>query len=165
MNETRSAGRVIGSRWVAAGLAAFVSLSAQAQAGDARDEGAKLFQQHCVACHTLGGGRLVGPDLKGVTARRSREWIVRFVTDPAPMLERDPDAIALLKQYGIPMPKLGLAEPQVSALVVYLDAGQAPPAATPDPFVPTLVASALAIAALTWIGLAAGKRTALKGLA
>ena len=28
----------------------------------AQPDGAKIFKQNCTACHTIGGGRLVGPD-------------------------------------------------------------------------------------------------------
>ena len=38
--------------------------------------GADIFQQQCAACHTIGGGTLVGPDLQDVTSRRDREWLV-----------------------------------------------------------------------------------------
>jgi protein SCO1/2 len=39
----------------------------------------KVFNQRCTACHTFGKGVKVGPDLKGVTARRQRPWLLKFV--------------------------------------------------------------------------------------
>jgi protein SCO1/2 len=39
----------------------------------------KIFNQRCTACHTFGKGVKVGPDLKGVTARRQRPWLLKFV--------------------------------------------------------------------------------------
>ena len=41
----------------------FLSLSALAQDGEA------LFKQNCAACHKVGGGRLVGPDLISLTTK------------------------------------------------------------------------------------------------
>jgi mono/diheme cytochrome c family protein len=41
-----------------------------------------FFRQNCTSCHTIGGGRLAGPDLKDVTTRKDRAWLVRFVLDP-----------------------------------------------------------------------------------
>lgn len=58
-----------------------------ATARDAWAEGdADDFRQNCASCHTIGGGRLVGPDLKDVTKRQKREWLVKFVADPPAML-------------------------------------------------------------------------------
>ena len=34
------------------------------------------FRQNCMNCHTIGGGRLTGPDLKDVAQRRDTEWLI-----------------------------------------------------------------------------------------
>lgn len=44
--------------------------------------GKALFQGKCAGCHTIGGGKLVGPDLKGVTTTRDHEWFERFISAP-----------------------------------------------------------------------------------
>ena len=36
-------------------------------------ETAQYFRQNCASCHTIGGGRLTGPDLKDVTKRKERD--------------------------------------------------------------------------------------------
>jgi mono/diheme cytochrome c family protein len=60
---------------------------------------AKDFQQNCYSCHTIGGGRRTGPDLKGVLERKDRSWLVRFIKDPAAMLDSgDPYAQKLLQE-------------------------------------------------------------------
>jgi len=54
------------------------------------------FKTHCVSCHTIGGGRLVGPDLKNVTERKDRAWLTRFIVDPLGIINSgDPYAIQL----------------------------------------------------------------------
>lgn len=99
-------------------------------------EGQALFEEKCAACHTIGGGNRVGPDLKGVTTLRDRDWLVRWIAAPDKMLaQKDPLAIKITQQFNnLPMPNLGLTGDQVSALVSYLEnpAGGAttPPAAT-----------------------------------
>lgn len=95
-----------------------------ASSPQAADEGQQLFEEKCVACHTVGQGALVGPDLQGVTERRDRDWLQRWITAPDEMLaEGDPTATELLKEYNnVPMPNLGLTEPQVAALIAYLEA-------------------------------------------
>src|SRR5579872_660524 len=42
-------------------------------------EAKKIFNQRCSACHSFGRGVKVGPDLKGVTTRRPRAWLLRFI--------------------------------------------------------------------------------------
>ena len=52
------------------------------------------FKRNCVSCHTIGGGRLVGPDLKDVAGRKDRAWLSRFIMDPKGVLDSG-DAYAL----------------------------------------------------------------------
>ncbi len=86
--------------------------------------GEKIFAQKCSACHTIGGGPRVGPDLKGVTERRERSWLVSFISDPDAMFSRsDPIAVTLSREFGnARMPNLGLSPEQVNAVVDYLAA-------------------------------------------
>jgi nitrite reductase (NO-forming) len=58
----------------------------------------------CTACHKIGGGKLVGPDLKGVTARRDETWIKRMILRPDVMLKEDDVARKLLAEHMTPMP-------------------------------------------------------------
>lgn len=82
-----------------------------------------MFQNRCSACHTIGKGDHIGPDLRGVTTRREHEWLLRFIYDPESMRARkDPIALELLAKYdGVLMPNLELATYDVRDLVKYLD--------------------------------------------
>jgi mono/diheme cytochrome c family protein len=62
----------------------------------------------CTACHKIGGGRLVGPDLKGVTARRQEVWIKKMILRPDVMVKEDDVARKLLAEYMTPMPNQGV---------------------------------------------------------
>jgi len=75
-------------------------------AGYAQDAGS-LFERSCSGCHTIGGEGGLGPDLKNVTQRRSREWLVKFMLDPQAMIDSgDPYAAQILKDAsGFVMPK------------------------------------------------------------
>ncbi len=88
-------------------LGASVAVPASAQ------ETADYFRQNCISCHTIGGGRLVGPDLKNVSARQDRDWLVQFVIDPKGFLDRgDPYALKLKQEAGgALMPPVGSMTP------------------------------------------------------
>jgi len=87
------------------------------------DTGAYFFQSQCSACHTLGQGDKVGPDLLGVTARRERAWLVRYLARPDTLLsEGDPIAAELFEKYkNVRMPNLRLAPGEIDAVLSYLE--------------------------------------------
>ena len=89
--------------------------------------GEALFQAKCVACHTIGKGKLVGPDLKDVTTQRDPAWLKSFIADPNKLFAaNDPIAQQLLSESnGVKMPALGLTAEEVNALVVFLGGGTA----------------------------------------
>ena len=67
-------------------------------------QGKNDFESKCLACHTLGAGNKLGPDLAGVTKRRNEEWLRGWMRAPEQMLKSDADAQALLKQFNnVPM--------------------------------------------------------------
>jgi protein SCO1/2 len=86
--------------------------------------GQYLFATRCNACHTIGEGDRVGPDLAGVTRARDRGWLERYLAAPDRMLaEGDPTAKALYERYErVAMPNLSLGREEVSALLDYLAA-------------------------------------------
>ncbi len=88
-------------------------------------DGAALFKEKCTACHTIGSGVLVGPDLQGVTKLRDRAWLSQWILAPDKVLASgDPIATQLLQQFNnIPMPNLGLTPEQVDALITFLGGG------------------------------------------
>lgn len=72
-------------------------LAAPSPAQEPTPEARIYFQSRCVACHTIGGGRLVGPDLKDATARQDRAWLERFIRDPGALIDAgDAYAVKLL---------------------------------------------------------------------
>jgi protein SCO1/2 len=86
------------------------------------DKGKYLFATRCAACHTIGNGDKVGPDLLGVTNVRDRAWLSRIITEPDKLIEeKDPIATMLFKKYReIRMPRLGLAPEDVNTLIDFM---------------------------------------------
>ncbi len=88
----------------------------------AEDE--KNFQV-CKACHTIGGGKLVGPDLLGVNEKRDEAWLISFIQNSTAMIEAgDPIAIEVFNENNkIPMPPNALTDDQVRGLLLYIASG------------------------------------------
>jgi mono/diheme cytochrome c family protein len=61
-------------------------------------KGEDLFKIKCSACHKL-EEKYVGPALKGVTQRRTPEWIMNMILNPEEMTKKDPIAKELLAEY------------------------------------------------------------------
>lgn len=80
----------------------------------AQQDAGAFFKQNCTSCHTIGGGRLTGPDLKDVAARRDRAWLVQFLQSPKAMIDSgDPYATKLQQEArGVVMPNIAGMNPQ-----------------------------------------------------
>ena len=87
------------------------------------DQGQYTFGNHCAACHTIGRGDQLGPDLLGVTVRRDHDWLTRFIVAPDKIRAAgDPIAIALHAKYQqVLMPRLDLGTEDVAMLIDYID--------------------------------------------
>ncbi|MHB1004623.1 MAG: c-type cytochrome [Chloroflexota bacterium] len=100
-------------------------------------QGQQLFEQKCAGCHSIGAGKKVGPDLKGISQQRPHDWLVNFIATPDKVIANgDPTAQQLVKEYGMPMPNLGLTANQAADVLAYIDgqSGAAPSGqATPVP--------------------------------
>lgn len=99
------------------------------------DQGKQIFDQLCIGCHTIGGGKLVGPDLKGVTATRDTQWLREFIYDPeAKFASGDPLANQLLTEYNnIRMPNLGLSLTEVDSVLAYIESASGAEQIQPTP--------------------------------
>jgi protein SCO1/2 len=96
---------------------------AQSHALPAARPGEDLFNTRCTACHTIGQGDKLGPDLLGVVSKRDPQWLIRWLMEPDVMLkEQDPLAMALYTQYNkVPMPNVKLAQQQALDLIQFME--------------------------------------------
>lgn len=87
------------------------------------DQGKYVFFTQCAACHTIGGGESIGPDLRGLTKIRDPKWLKLIVQTPETLLDQgDPLANALLKKYGgVRMPNLHFDAETTDLLISYME--------------------------------------------
>ena len=84
------------TRFLLAGIVVISILISPSRNGWAQDPGEQVFNTTCFACHTIGGGRLIGPDLAGVHEKRSQEWLEKFIKSSQSMINAgDTEAVAL----------------------------------------------------------------------
>ena len=82
-------------------------------------QGEGLFKSKtCSTCHAF-GARITGPDLAGVTHRRSAEWMENQMLHPDVMTKEDPIARELLGKYAVQMPNLMLKPEEAKALIEF----------------------------------------------
>ncbi|WP_136668818.1 cytochrome c family protein [Flavobacterium sp. H122] len=83
-------------------------------------QGEKASGVKCASCHKLTDEKLVGPGWKGVTERRKPEWIMNFITNPDPMIDKDPEVQAQLEICLVRMPNQGLNDDEARSILEYM---------------------------------------------
>lgn len=80
------------------------------------------FKQVCAACHTIGKGRLVGPDLVGVTERRSEDWLLKFIKSSQSLVKSgDKTADSLFKAFNsVIMPDQAMDDAKIKDILAYI---------------------------------------------
>ncbi len=109
-----------GLKCVACSLLLLALLCAAAQAQTPSPQGpAVMFEKRCYSCHNIGGGDKIGPDLKGVTDRRTRDWLHGYIASPATFYRQgDPAAIELFKKFSPAiMPDQALTPEEMDAIL------------------------------------------------
>ncbi len=93
----------------------FLVNSVQAQNGE------QSFQQ-CKACHTIGQGKLLGPDLLDINKRRDAAWLIDFIKSSQAMIKAgDPEAVAVYEEYNkVMMIDYNLSNPEIEAIIEYI---------------------------------------------
>lgn len=83
-------------------------------------EGEKIAGVKCTSCHKVTDEKLVGPGWKGVTIRRTPEWIMNFITNPEVMIEKDPELQAQLEICLVRMPNQSLTDADARNLLEHM---------------------------------------------
>jgi len=87
-----------------------------------QSSGESNFIKYCQVCHTIGKGRLVGPDLIDIENRRTESWIIGFVKSSQEMVKNnDQDAVALFNEYNkIVMPDQALSDQVIRDVLAFI---------------------------------------------
>ena len=88
------------------------------------DEGQDLFSKLCTPCHTIGKGRLVGPDLKNISEKRTEDWLVPYIQSSQTVIKSGDDAaVAVFNEYNsLLMPDQPLNVSQTKNVISYIRA-------------------------------------------
>lgn len=83
-------------------------------------QGKTVYEVKCASCHKLTDERLVGPGWKGVTDRRTPEWIMNFSTNVDEMIEKDTAAQRMLEECLVRMPNQNLTDEDARAVLEFM---------------------------------------------
>lgn len=85
-------------------------------------DGEKLYQQSCAACHSIGKGKLVGPDLHSISGKRDEQWLLKWIKSSQGLINSgDADAKAVYEAYNkMLMPDQNLPESDIKAIITYI---------------------------------------------
>lgn len=84
------------------------------------NKGKSIAETKCVSCHKTSEEKLVGPGWKGVTHRRNPYWIMNFITDPDPMIDKDPEVQAQLELCLVRMPNQNLVDEEARNILEFM---------------------------------------------
>lgn len=84
------------------------------------DKAQAIYNAKCFACHKLTSEKLVGPGWKGVTDRRTPEWIMNFITNTQVMLDKDLIAQSVLVTCIVRMPNQDLTDEQAREMLEFM---------------------------------------------
>ena len=89
----------------------------------AQIDGEELYKTNCTACHVMTDKRLVGPGLKGVTDKYSKDWLKKWIINSQEFIASgDEKAIAIYEEYNKQiMPAFYFTDEEFDALFSYLE--------------------------------------------
>jgi cytochrome c553 len=103
-------------------LTAILLLVFISQTSFAQPDGAALFGGNCTSCHTIGKGKVVGPDLKDLPSRRKIDWVLKWVKNSSAVIASgDAYAVQLFKDNNNTlMPAQNLKDDEITAIYNYI---------------------------------------------
>ena len=102
------------------GVGSFSSVTLEPINPSEAKKGELIFSSQCASCHALTEARLLGPGLKGITVRRTPEWILNMIVNPEENLKKEPLGKALIEEYKTIMPDFGVSDEEAVHILAFL---------------------------------------------
>lgn len=83
-------------------------------------EGKQISEVKCLACHSFGSNRVVGPGWENILKQRNPEWIMNMILHTDAMLENDPEAQAMLEECLVRMPNQNLSNDEARDVLEFM---------------------------------------------
>ncbi|MDD5360900.1 MAG: cytochrome c [Ignavibacteria bacterium] len=83
------------------------------------DEGFAMFEKKCSSCHRI-DEILTGTPLRGITDRRTPEWIMNMMLNPGGMVKDNKAASELYQKYGVMMSPQDISHTDARKILEYL---------------------------------------------
>ena len=98
------------------GVSFTISLASRAQDGE------KTFKTTCSACHSIGKGKIVGPDLKDVDKRHDEAWLQKWIKSSQALVKSgDAAAVKLFADNSnVIMPDQVLSPEEIKSVIGYI---------------------------------------------
>lgn len=98
----------------------------------AQDKATMLYNYNCAACHSIGKGVIVGPDLMGIEQRLSRDWLIKFIKSSQTMIDSgDKEAVAAYEKFNkIKMPDFDLSTAEIQLILDHIKSFSKSPVST-----------------------------------
>jgi cytochrome c2 len=86
------------------------------------NKGEQIFKTNCGACHSVGKGKLVGPDLKNVNSRHDEAWLLKWIKSSQTLIKSgDKAAIQLYNDNAnLVMQDFDLDDDQIRSVLAYI---------------------------------------------
>ncbi|NUM31187.1 MAG: c-type cytochrome [Bacteroidetes bacterium] len=104
-------------------IKAGLSLAMLVNIAFAQSAGETTFKNTCAACHTVGMGKLIGPDLANVDKRQSEAWLIKFIKSSQSVIKSgDKYADSIFKAFNqVTMPdQASLTDAQIKEVLEYI---------------------------------------------
>ena len=82
-------------------------------------EGKEYFQKKCSTCHRM-DEKLIGSPLRGITKRRTPEWIMNMILNPDGMIKENKETRELFEKLKVRMSPQNMNEDEARKILEYL---------------------------------------------
>ena len=86
-------------------------------------DGVGIFKKNCAVCHTIGGGKIVGPDLKGSDKKHEIKWLIQWIKSSQTMITKKKDSKAIQifnDNKQMIMPDQALSDDEIKTVMAFI---------------------------------------------